>query len=212
MKMYRKGWNLIWRRQGGCPHYLRSFGLARKYNERNQHGGCMPAMPHEARLLTDTRVRRIVNRCGHSGKITIDELKAVRRMFSYIWQIQGNGGDRLNFPCMRSCFKDLDRNELAPSWKSNAPMRMPTPGQLRHAFTKPWSETCGVPLLPWSQMLLAAYDTFLNGHRPSADTNRVKAVHDGNGGSHAPLYRHEARTHCHRVPRRAEQAEWAEEG
>ena len=173
MSGYRKGYTYMWR----CdPHYLDSLYVPRpgKYKE-NQHGGHMPALPHECAWATESRVRRIVNRCGHCGLVTLHELKTVRKMFSYLYQIQGKGGKTKNFKCISSCFRDMNGLLLKPSWKQNTPINFPKPSDLRLAFTTPWTAACGVALVRWNQLLLAAYGMFFNGQRPNCDMSSVKA-------------------------------------
>ena len=173
MRLYRQGYRLMWK---ACPKYLRSFGLGKpgSFDADNQHGGVMPALPHEMKLITDARVRRITSRCAYSGKMTIAELKVVRKTFSFVYQTQGKGSSKDNFPCMRSTWDDLDADALKATFRPLKPTKMPSADVLKRAFTKPWSPDCGVPLLIWSRNLLAAYDTFLNGHRPNVDTGKVK--------------------------------------
>jgi hypothetical protein len=174
MQGYRCGFNLMWR---CCPRYLTSIGVKRPGKflmKHNQHDGVMWCMPHECRMITDFRVNRIMADCGHSGKVTLAELKLIRRMFSFTFQVQG-GGRCENYPCMKGAMADLDADALKPTWRPTVPTKLPPAEALRSAFTKPWTPETGVPFLLWCQMLLAAYDTYFNGMRPNEDFSRVKA-------------------------------------
>ena len=66
--------------------------------------------------------------------------------------------------------------------KSLKPTVIPSPQNLRDAFSKGWDIACGVPFVFWCTMLLAGWCTYLWGCRPNCDMNSLKtsAVHCDN--------------------------------
>ena len=66
------------------------------YDPTNVHAGKIWGWKKEAEVLTDKKVKAIMFECIDSGKLTIDQLKAVRKSFSYAYQLihgtDANGG------------------------------------------------------------------------------------------------------------------------
>jgi hypothetical protein len=173
MRGYRRGFRSMWRVEG-VAKYLVGIKAKRpgKYHKWNQHGGEMWSLPCECRMMTETTVGNVLEKCGDSERITFDNLLEIRKMLSFTFQVLG-GGRGENFACVGSAFDAMDADTLKPTFRSLIPKRMPSAAQLHAAFLQKWTAAKG-PYILWCQKLVAAYDSFFNGLRPNIDFSKLK--------------------------------------
>ena len=176
MMIYRAGFKLMWKVAG---KQMREAGVKkyRGFDPKNAHGGRIWGWPFEMNL-TNAKVRKIMFAVINSYKLTIDQLKTVRKSFAYAWQLYKHKTDDQeeddNWPCMRKIWKTRDDTKQKQKTYSTLPERVPTPGELQTAFTKPWTPDHPFSFTKFCQAVPAAYDTFIWGCRSNEDHKRIK--------------------------------------
>ena len=176
MMVYRHGMTLMWR---VAKKELKAAGVKPmgKYNKKNAHGGKIWGWPGEMKL-TNAKVKRIMFACITSQELTIDQLKNVRKTFAYAWQLyRFKTADQEaddNWPCMKRLFKAVDLKKLPGKIRTTLPDRVPTVGELKTAFMKPWTPGHAFSFSKFCQAVPAAYDTFVWGCRSVEDHKRIK--------------------------------------
>ena len=135
--------------------------------------------------MTDKTAGEILERCYESGKATEDQLKQVRHSLSYSYYLQtGIGGE--NWPEVNAQWRSFRLADLPKSSRTVKPTKIPTPLNLKEAYTKPWTPDCGMSLAEWIVGVIACWDTHVFGMRPNVDIKKVKdsRIHEiyGNDG------------------------------
>jgi len=203
MRRYRTMWNLIYELEGPFINRLcKRMTGPNTYDKRNQHGGCMPALPGDF-VLTNLQAGKIFLRVMKHDNISYDQLKAVSGMFSYLYKIQHRGTGLKNFPEITSNFGDCREVDYNKS-KSLTPESIPQPAKLREllnvatvtierfkqhatefskkAFTTEWNPNCGMMFPEWVSGNLAAWSWAVFGCRSGCDMTSLKesTVHNIN--------------------------------
>ena len=178
-KAYRTGFNTMWKHAGA---YMARKGIkkAGEYDPKNVHGGRLYGSRKEC-LITDKIAGNIIERIYESGKVGLDQLKQVRHSLSYAHYLQtGQQGE--NFTEVYAQWKTFNLKSLPAVRKPKKPKRIPTPENLKEAFTKPWTPQHPWCLATFTTGLLSAWDTDVFGLRPNVDVKKVKdsIVHDIN--------------------------------
>ena len=176
MMIYRAGMKLLWK---VARKELREAGVEKygTYDPKNAHGGKIWGWPYEMNL-TNAKVKKIMFAAINSYKLTIDQLRTVRKSFAYAWQLfkhktEDQEADD-NWPCMRKVWKTIDDTKQKQKSYSTLPERVPTPDELKAAFTKPWTPDHPFSFSKFCQAVPAAYDTFIWGCRSNEDHKRIK--------------------------------------
>ena len=90
------------------------------YDPKNPHKGEMWGWPFEM-PLTNQKVKAIMFEVIDSNRLTLAELKHVRRSMGYAWQLYTKKSqdqeDDKNWPCMRRCWKMIDHEDLPKTTK-----------------------------------------------------------------------------------------------
>ena len=161
----------MWKHAGA---YMKRKGLKRpgEFRKDNQHGGKLYASRKECQM-TDKIAGEIVERVYESKKVTIRQLMQVRHSLSYSYYLKtGTGGD--NWPEVKSQWRSFKLASLPKTTRSLKPTRIPTPHNIKAAFTKPWTPDCGMSLAEWTVGLLSSWDFHVFGMRPNVDLDKLK--------------------------------------
>ena len=148
------------------------------YDPRNIHKGEMPGWPKEC-TWTDNKAKRVLYACYKSGQLTYAQLRDVRKSLSYFYELR-NGGEpnkQQNWPGVKSVWKTFrfqGVTPVRPTENSNVPFVIPTPEDLKKAFTTPWTPKTKMPLMVWVVGEVAAWDWGVCGLRSQEDLDRVK--------------------------------------
>ena len=180
MKAYRAGYNTMWKHAGA---YMKRKGFKKpgEFREDNQHGGKLWASRKECQM-TDTSAGEIIERVYESKKVSWRQLAQVRHSLSYSFYLQtGEGGS--NWPEVSAQWRSYNLARLPKTSKSLLPTRIPTPQNLKEAFTKPWTTDHELSLADFETGLIASWDFHVFGLRPNVDIEKVKKSleHDING-------------------------------
>ena len=111
---YRAGFRSMWQ---VAKRTLKKCGVKPpgKYDPKNCHKGEMWGWPFEMNL-TNHKVKRIMFEVIDSNKLTLGQLKHVRRSMGYAWKLytsktQDQEGEK-NWPCMARVWKTIDHEEI----------------------------------------------------------------------------------------------------
>ena len=171
MAKIRLGFNYMWR---AAPLQMERAKAKRpgKYDPRNHHKGKCWGWPKEC-TMTNLRASKVLRACIKSKKLTIDQLKVVRKSLAYAFELKGGkkGG---NFKCVPGVMETIRPSTLPGKLRDTNPKNIPRPEQLKKAFTTPWSADCGWAFVPWCLGLLCAYDAFIWGCRALKDHDKIK--------------------------------------
>ena len=173
---YRAGWRSMWE---VAKKTMKRYGVKEpgSYDPKNCHKGEMWGWPFEMNL-TNKKAKAIMFEVIVSNKLTLGQLKHVRRSMGYAWKLYSkktlDQEDEKNWPCMRRCWKMIDHEDLPEPKKKKKTMTVPTPDQLEVAFKKQWTPAHPLKLGEFVQGTVAAYDTFIWGCRSIEDHERIK--------------------------------------
>ena len=170
MRAFRGGFRLMWRLS---KKYMKRIGVKEpgKYSKNNGHDGVMWGLPKECKLK-GVQAATVFEKCKENGA-TKDQLRTVRKSLSYAFLLRtGTDGD--NFEEVKQMWNSFDLTKMAEPQKSLLPERVPTPKELRVAFTTPWTTQSGMSFIEWTVGLLAAWDVFVLGNRPGVDIKKIK--------------------------------------
>jgi hypothetical protein len=174
MKKYRYAYRLLFQ-VPAVRKYCRKIGLKDPdtYHKRNQHGGVMFALPCEFKL-NDKQAGKILFRAYKTHALTFDQLKVIRKMLSYAYQLKGHG-PKTNWPSIASVWETVNEKKCSAQKNFVLPTKIPRPEQLRQAFTGDgWSPELGMSLLDWSRGCLLAWCWCVLGARSLEDLKRIK--------------------------------------
>lgn len=174
MELYRYGYKLMWQT---APEEMKkhSMGPLNSFHKRNGHNGLMYGWKRECNM-TDNKAKRILRACYKKEVLSLDQLKAVRKSLAYSWQLMGkDDGVNINWPSVARTWKGVTGVQCPKDpTKSTLPLVIPTPQQLKKAFTTRWSP--GSPM-SFAKTVLArrgAHFGFLLGCRSQEDMKRLK--------------------------------------
>ena len=123
--------------------------------------------------MTDNKAKRIFYACYKTGNMTEPMLRAVRKTLAYAYELKG-GEPLQNWPSIKGVWQTFKLCNLPKSEMSQKPELIPTPQQLKRAFTTEWNPDCPMVFAVWLVGLIAAFDSFVNGLRSNEDISRVK--------------------------------------
>ena len=171
MWVYRYGFRLIWK---SVARYCKRIGLKKpgEYEETNQHGGEMFALPTEFNM-NKKQAAQLLFKCYETKKLTYDQMKVVRKMLSYAYQLKG-GPPGENWSSLANVWAAVDPRQCAPQKKFILPTRIPRPRQLRSLLTTPWQPGKGMSLMDWTKGMLAFWCWGVFGARSGEDMKRIK--------------------------------------
>ena len=169
LRSVRAGFSVAWRLAG---RYMRRKRIPQKFRRGNIHGGLLWANRNECKM-TDRIAGEIIEKVYLSRKATIFQLRQVRHTLSYSYYLK-TGESEANWPEVHSQWKSFDFETLPKSTKSLRAVRIPTPENLKEAFTKPWTPEHPWSLFDFSVGVLAAHDYCVFGCRPTVDLDKVK--------------------------------------
>ena len=171
LKAYRGGFNIAWRDAG---EYMARKGIPRagQFRKDNIHGGKLFASRKECKI-TDKMAGQIIERVYLAKRVGVSQLKQVRHMLSYAHYLTtGVAAD--NYPEVKAQWKSFKLSTLPGVKRPLKPTRIPTPKNLKAAWTKQWTPNCGMSLTNFTVAGLASYDTHIFGLRPNVDMKKVK--------------------------------------
>jgi len=176
MKVIRYGFKLCWQE---VPDVMKRYkiGEVGSFNPKNGHGGVCWGLPKEC-SLTNSQAKTIMWEIWKKRSLTFPQMKVVRKSFAYAYELVGgpvfSNKTKPNFPGVNSIWKHVKEGELPESQTTTIPQFIPTPAELKKAFTKGWSPQHSWCLMKWLQGLIQAYDLFVFGLRSREDVDRVK--------------------------------------
>ena len=165
-----KMWKII-------PRELVKLNIPRpgSFDPTNCHQGIMWGWPSECNM-TDKKALRIIYALYQSKKLTANEIKNVRKSLSYAYELKG-GNARKNWPSLKGIFKTTLNLNTLPKGRachSTKPTKIPTPDQLKRAFTKPWKPGTLLSFAEWTVGYVCGYDWAVFGCRSHEDMKRIK--------------------------------------
>ena len=171
MKGLRWGFNLMWEH---AEAEMEKHNIPRPdtFDKKNHHGGKLWGWPRECNM-TDNKAKRIFYACYKTGNMTEPMLRAVRKTLAYAYELKG-GEPLQNWPSIKGVWQTFKLCNLPKSEMSQKPELIPTPQQLKRAFTTEWNPDCPMVFAVWLVGLIAAFDSFVNGLRSNEDISRVK--------------------------------------
>ena len=171
MSTIRYGFRLAW---DHAPKQMKNAKIKKvgEYDPHNHHEGCRFGWPNECNM-TDLKASKILRACIKSGKMTLDQVKAVRKMLAYSHELMG-GKQGENWSCVKGVMATIKIKELKPKMKEVVPLNIPTPRQLRAAFKKEWTPDNAWHFVPWCVGLITFWDAFIFGCRSHKDHDKIK--------------------------------------
>ena len=143
-----------------------------QFNKTNIHGGKLWGSRKECKL-TNKMAGEIIERVYESKKVGLDQLKQVRHSLSYAYYLtEGKGGD--NFDEVKAQWRSFSLKDLPGVRRPLLPVRIPTPENLKRAFTSPWTTDHAKTLVEFEAGVLCSHDTHIFGLRPNVDIKKVK--------------------------------------
>ena len=175
---YRYGYTLMWRT---VPGEMRKHNLGEpgSFDPNNGHQGEVFGWKREC-SMTDNKAKRILLACHRAGKLSFDQMKAVRRCLAYSWQLVGTRKDlvrkdQLNWPSIKRTWKVVKEDQCPsdPS-KKTLPTVIPTPDELKRAWMSSWHPGMKMSLAKSVVCRRAFFDLFVLGSRSNEDIKRLK--------------------------------------
>ena len=175
MKTYRRGYRLLWSAPT-VKKLMKTRGLKEpgKYKKDNQHGGFMYALPTEVNMSNAT-AGDIMYKAILSGRFSYNELRDIRKMFSFTYQIQG-GEPNGNFKAVAHAWPMVKSptTVIQPPRKGKRTMIVPTPREIKKLFQTEWDRGTEMSLYEWSRGRLATWFWLVTGARGTEDMKRLK--------------------------------------
>ena len=171
----RTGFNTMHKHAGA---YMRRKGIKTpgSFRKTNIHGGRLWGSRREC-CLTESMAGNIIERVYESGKVGVAQLKQVRHSLSYAYYLT-TGIPNDNYAEVKAQWKTFDLAKLPGVRKPKKPTRIPTPENLKLAFTTPWTPEHPKSLAKFNTGMLACHDTHVFGLRPNVDIAKVKTSKD----------------------------------
>jgi len=145
------------------------------FDKNNCHAGKMWGWPSECNM-TDKKALKTMFLLYESKKVTENQLKNVRKTLAYAYELCG-GQVKKNWPSLKGIFQKAFDMRTLPKGRachSIKPTKIPTPEQLKRAFTTPWTPKNRMTLVKWTVGQLCCWDTFVCGARSQEDMKRIK--------------------------------------
>jgi len=170
MRTIRYGFRLMHRY---VPQLMKRYGIkpADHYMANNHHAGVMWGFKKECKGMTNNRAETIIWKLHQTGKMTKPMIESVSKMLAYTFEILG-GRPQENFPSVRGAIKAMEWDQGDREVKSTLPERVPTPEQVKQAFTTPWNGKWS--LVKHCTAVVATFDTVCCGARSRLDVQKVK--------------------------------------
>lgn len=171
MSTIRYGFRLAW---DHAPKEMKRAKIkpVGSYDWNNHHRGEMFGWPNECNM-TNLKASKILRACKNCGNMTLDQVKSVRKMLAYAYELCG-GKQGENWPCVKGLMHTIQVSKLKPKTKEVLPLNIPTPTQLKKAFLKEWTPDNSWHFVPWCVGLIASWDAFVCGCRSDTDHDRIK--------------------------------------
>ena len=172
MKNIRYGFRLMWQE---VPADMRKYkvGAVGSFDPKNSHGGVCWGWPKEC-SLTNNQAKTILFNIYKKRSLTFPQMTVVRKALAYAYELSGGALPKGNYPGVKEVWDIVRPSELPESTTTTLPQRIPTPAELKRAFTKEWSPAHAWCLMRWLQGLIQASDLFIFGLRSREDIDRVK--------------------------------------
>ena len=157
-----------------ASRYMKRKGIPKpgEFDPRNIHGGQLWGTRRECKV-TDKMAGEIIERVYESGKVGLDQLKQVRHSLSYAYYLTTGIGGK-NYPEVNAQWRSFKLAGLPGVRRPVLPTRIPTPQNLKTAFTTPWTPEHSMPLVLFAPGLLCSWDSQVFGLRPNVDIKKVK--------------------------------------
>ena len=173
MKQLKYGFRLMWRE---VPGWMKKFkiGEVGSFDQWNGFKGKCWAWPSECKL-SNHQAQTIFWRIFQKKTMTMTQMNVLSKALSFAFELRGGapGGNWPGVDEVREIVK-VQHQLLAAPKGSVIPNLIPTPPEIKIAFTSEWTPENAMSLLPWSQGLVCAKDGFLDGLRPVEDIDRIK--------------------------------------
>ncbi len=174
---YRTGYRFAWS-IAKCRRYMKSIGLKApgSYSKTNHHGGEMFGLPREFKM-TGLQAGKLLRHCFKSGKATKCQLKDVRKMLAYAWQLQTGGSNDskvTNWTEVNQQWAAQADEGYKPPTKCLTATVGPTTDNLKIAFTTPFDPSKGMSYPEWCVGLLLSFDAHVFGARSVVDLEKIK--------------------------------------
>ena len=171
MNAIRTGFNTMWKCAG--PYMTRKH-IKRKgeFRKDNQHGGKLWASRRECQM-TDRIAGEIFEKCYESKKVGVAQLKQIRHSLSYSYYLK-TGVVEDNWPEVKAQWASFDLTSLPQTKRPLKPTRIPTPENLRQAFTTPWTREHPLCLADFVVRIELLWHYHVFGLRPNVDIVKVK--------------------------------------
>ena len=168
----RYGFKLMWRE---APEEMRrcKVGEVGSFDKHNGHKGLCWGWPRECKL-TNAQAKRIYWAVYEKKRLTVYQMKTVRKALAYAFQLTGGDRRLKNYASVNNVSELVKESALADSKVSVIPKRIPTVRDLKKAFDTEWTPESPWCFMEWLSGLICAYDCFLNGLRAVEDVTRLK--------------------------------------
>ena len=147
MKSIRYGFRLCWRE---VPDVMKRYNIGEvgSFDPKNGQGGVCWGWPKEC-TLTSAQAKTIMFDIWKKKSLTFPQMKVVRKSLAYAFELSGGAVPKGNYPGVNEVW-DVVREDLLPeSQTTTLPQRIPTPEELKRAFTKDWSPEHSWSLMKW---------------------------------------------------------------
>ena len=152
---------------------MKSIGLKEPgtYDRHNQQGGDMFALPNEFKM-NDKQAGQILKHCAASGRLTLGNLKDIKKMLSYAYQLQVRKEG--NWPLVNWVWKQTNKDAQKPPTRQLMAKVVAEPSTLCTAFTVEYDCNCGMDFMEWNVGLLLTHDYAVCGCRQTEDYKRIR--------------------------------------
>ena len=156
------------------PNKMRwyNIGPVNSFDENNYHDGVCWGWPYECKL-TNNQAKAILLAIWKKKTLTYSMMKGVRKSLAYAFELTG-GAPGKNYPGVAEVWAVVREDKLPESTTTTLPERVPSPRDLKKAFTTPWTPECSMSFMEHSTGLVAGYDCFCFGLRSREDVKKVK--------------------------------------
>ena len=173
LSKYRTGYRAAWK-VPAARRIMQKMGLKEPgtYNPSNQQGGDMFSLPNEFKM-TNRGAGKIFQACKDSGKCSVGNLKDIKKMLSYAYQLKNNATGQ--WPDVQWVWQNTNPDEQKPPRKQKIKATViPEPSHVRKALTTEYKPDCGMDFPQWNVGLLFFHDLNVFGCRQDEDIKRVK--------------------------------------
>ena len=172
MKNIRYGFKLMWQE---VPQVMKRYkiGECGSFDPRNGHGGVCWGWPKECKLK-NSQAKTIIWDIWKKRGLTYPQMKKVRQALAYAYELSGGSKPGGNFQGVSQVWKNVHPDQCVESSTTTLPQSIPTPAELKVAFTQQWNRQHPWCLMRYLQGLVQSYDLFVFGIRSREDIDRVK--------------------------------------